>query len=131
MPILNGAVISFQCKVDEEEVGITELDYFDNGTASDQDFHPIDALSITTAPARDQAQGDDKSIRPIKTNSSSGSSSRKKIRDYHFNTRTSPDTPPEQRPKPGSLPGLLSQTRAILLVRLNAFSVQDIAIRRW
>lgn len=56
-----------------------------------------------TKSRRESAAG----FRPITTvNSTGGQSSRSKIKDYHFNTRVSSDTPPEERPRPGTLPGL-------------------------
>lgn len=38
VPVLNGAVISFRCQVGEEDVGVTEVGYFDDLAPSDQDF---------------------------------------------------------------------------------------------
>lgn len=126
VPVLNGAVITFRCQVGEEDVGVTEVGYFDQAP-SDQDFRkytdvrvcacadPItdpdpDQISTSQAQRSGSVQENDAHFGHISTvNSAGGQSSRSRIKDYHFNTRTSPDTPPEQRPRPGTLPGLFAR----------------------
>ena len=111
---LNGAVISFRCKIGSEEVGVAEVNYFNiDGSicTTEDDFHSMSEYSQDHEKSSPHQRADSKvfsiserAMSPVES-TDTGASNRSKIVSFFTAVRTTRDAPRDKRPRV-QMPGM-------------------------